>query len=93
LESLYELTCISVGGHATLCPSEHTGNNALPAESGAGDAELSPLGPHTALLSSLHESLETEQLRATRAEEEAALLRARIAALEKASAVRLRCVG
>lgn len=58
------------------------------AESGAGDSELSPLGPHAAVLASLHESLEAEQGRAARAEDEAVLLRARVIALEKASVVR-----
>lgn len=40
------------------------------------------------MLASLHESLEAEQARASRAEDEAVLLRARVVALEKASVVR-----
>ncbi|KAL6774503.1 hypothetical protein ACKKBG_A25230 [Auxenochlorella protothecoides x Auxenochlorella symbiontica] len=56
--------------------------------SGDMDQNVSPLGPHTALIAHLTDTLSVEQDRATQVENENMLLRARVAALEKAGLVR-----
>ncbi|KFM23282.1 hypothetical protein F751_3473 [Auxenochlorella protothecoides] len=52
--------------------------------SGDMDQNVSPLGPHTALIAHLTDTLSVEQDRATQVDNENMLLRARVAALEKA---------